>query len=81
MGQSIPTQAELYQQRALEARRAGQFVDIDWMLPSLLIHLGPGREHRWTCKEALDQLEAFRVPAREIGCTLKDYILVKVQEQ
>ena len=76
-----PSRGELYRQRALEARRAGQFVDIDWMLPSLLIHRGPDNEQRWTCGEAATQLSTYADEASLVGCSLQDYILAKAQEQ
>ena len=74
------TPAELIQKAATEARLAGSFVAIDWMLPSLLIYIGPGNEKRWTCKEASEKLMELSIAAGKIGAPLKNYIMAKAQE-
>lgn len=64
---------------ALAARRSGQFIDIDFMLPSILIHRGPDDEFYFQEHEAQEQLDHYRPIAEMTHANLKDVLLWSAQ--
>lgn len=66
--------------KAKAARKEGQYVDIDFMLPSVAIHRGPDDELYYQERAAQDLLDQFRPQAEMFHVSLKDVILSAVQE-
>lgn len=66
--------------RALEARRSGQYIDIDWGLPSVTIHRGADDEFHYQEHEASELFDRYRDTVEMTGASMKDVLLASAQE-
>ncbi len=77
---------EQIEAKARQARYAGRYVDIDFMLPSICIYLGQelgpdGLDFIYYKERAAQtMLERFGPTAKALGVALKDLILAQAQE-
>ncbi|MNF56547.1 hypothetical protein D3C84_380370 [compost metagenome] len=63
-----------------KARGEGQFLDIDFMLPSVLYNRGGGTEFRFREAGAQTLFERYRPVAEQTGLPMKDVLLWAAQE-
>lgn len=76
---AILTQKQEIEAKALAARREGQYIDIDYMLPSIHIYCTEAKQFRFTEAEAQNQLNISGVQAKFIGVSVKDLLLAYAQ--
>jgi hypothetical protein len=77
---SFPNHKQQIEAKALAARREGQYIEIDFMLPSIHIFCGENKQFRFTETEAQNQLNISGVQAKFIGVSVKDLLLAYAQE-
>ena len=63
-----------------KARKEGQFLDIDFMLPSVLYNRGAGYEFHFREAGAQTLFERYRSVAEQTGLPMKDVLLWAAQE-
>jgi len=63
-----------------KARGEGQFLDIDFMLPSVLYNRGAGTEFHFREEGAQTLFDRYRPVAEQTGLPMKDVLLWAAQE-
>lgn len=63
-----------------KVRREGQYLDIDFMLPSVLYNRGGGNEFHFAEAGAQTLFERYRSVAEQTGLPMKDVLLWAAQE-
>ena len=74
-----PVTAQTILEACRVARRQGQYIEIDWMLPSILYHRDADNVFHLSEDTAIDIFDLYRATAEQTGVALRDVLLWAAQ--